>query len=250
MGAPPSLPRSLAGGERNRGAQAARGAWIAFLDDDCYVDPGYLNAIATEIDAGRTDVLEGKIVCPDRLIYPFDMSPINETGGVYWSANLVVRRKCFLRLGGFDEEFERGEDMEFAYRFKQCGMTAQFVENILAFHPRRRLTLAGYWRHCLNDRWRLLLHIKTGQAPSVDLPLRRVLPGMAAAGNCKLFPYLVPQRGKFERAAWRRIVLGELWKWLTMPYFLPYMVFWEVRFRKRIGRRNRSNTGSRLDPVR
>jgi GT2 family glycosyltransferase len=133
-------PRRGPAANRNHGASLARGDWLAFTDDDCRPDPGWLTAIAsaaTEHPAVR--VIEGRTYVDRPRAHPREFSPVNSTGGFYWSCNLALRRDAFEELGGFDERFPFNamEDMELAWRFKAKGWPRHFAPAAGVLHPWR-----------------------------------------------------------------------------------------------------------------
>jgi GT2 family glycosyltransferase len=142
---------------RNAGAAVAKGAWLAFTDDDCLPQPEWLRGFWTAIAAhpGLT-VFEGKTV-PDRpRLTLAEHSPIGSQAGNLWSCNFAILRSQFEQLGGFDSQFRVCmEDNDFALRVRQGGLIFPFVEDALVVHPWRSRHLAG-------DGW------KTNQAELMD----------------------------------------------------------------------------------
>ena len=91
---------------RNCGARAALGDWVAFIDDDCVASPEWIGALLRVIQGdGAVDVIEGRTVMPDKIDNPFYHGVENIDGGAYWSCNLAFQRQRFLSIGGFDEDF-------------------------------------------------------------------------------------------------------------------------------------------------
>ena len=168
-------PRRGPAANRNHGARAASGEWIAFIDDDCEPQPGWLAAMARA--TANADVVEGRTLAPGATDSPFEEHVENLHGGTLWSCNLAVRREAFERLGGFDEEFLEagGEDMEFAWRVAHRGLRVSFASDALAHHPPRRIGWRGLWRRTWMIRWFRLYQIKTGQ--------KRPLPVAASPGG-------------------------------------------------------------------
>ncbi len=149
---------------RNRGADAAAGKWLAFIDSDCVPEPGWLDALlhATEeaqahprraLIAGpvlparpastveayiakRRWVDQEKFLAPGRRFSP----PFAAT------ANLAVRREVYLALGGLDPELATaGEDADFCWRAAEAGWELHF-EPAAALVHHHRATLGGLWR--------------------------------------------------------------------------------------------------------
>ncbi len=132
-------------GNRNAGVARAQGEWIVFIDDDCIAQPGYLSAYAATIKADPSlGALEGRIF-PDRPRKTWaEGCPANETGGMFWTSNLCVKKSLFLELGGLDERFEVAfEDVDFAHRLTKATVTTTFVHDAAACHPWRGLRSGG-----------------------------------------------------------------------------------------------------------
>lgn len=218
---------------RNHGAKQATGLWLAFVDDDCLPDKDWLKTIAEVAGTYQLDVIEGRTITPDKVDDPFKLGVENVKGGSYWSCNLAVKRARFLEIAGFDEDFREpgGEDMEFGYRVAKLNLRAQFVKEALVLHPVRAITFKGVlWRTFL-IRWVLLCRHKTGQAiPLTDSALKAVI--LVAVNRLTsvaraTWRYL----NDFKPHFWRHDVFWHLWHLLTLPIVIPYLMYWELRFR-------------------
>jgi glycosyltransferase involved in cell wall biosynthesis len=132
-------PRQGPAANRNCGARAARGAWIAFTDDDTEPSRDWLAAFVDAL-VGGTSVYEGRTVCEGGFGSPLYHAPINETGGRLWSCNFLVAAPFFSALGGFDEAFRfpHMEDQDLRERIVSRGEPIAFVRDALVNHPRRR----------------------------------------------------------------------------------------------------------------
>src|SRR5205085_6868290 len=90
---------------RNAGWRAARAPIVAFTDDDCVPQPGWLAALASGMT--DADVVQGRTVLDEaQRRGPF--SPHVEVGGPSWifqTCNIAYRRSILEAIGGFDERF-------------------------------------------------------------------------------------------------------------------------------------------------
>lgn len=150
---------------RNNGARVARGDWLAFTDDDCLPEPNWLAGF-NEAAAQGAQVLEGKTICSQGIRSTLDEAPVNLTGGLFPSCNLMIRRDAFQRIGRFDEDFCFWcEDQYFNTLARRTGNVPRFVPDAVVDHPRRRRPFG--W--ALGLRWeaRVLLWYKEGNAGSI-----------------------------------------------------------------------------------
>ena len=99
-------------GARNRGAAAAAGQLLAFVDDDCEPADGWAAALAAALERDPDALVGGPLLNP----YSRDSSAAAShaiTEALYYcstfdflpSANLALCRDRFETLGGFDESF-------------------------------------------------------------------------------------------------------------------------------------------------
>lgn len=120
------VSRRGASAARNAGVRESRGTWVAFTDADCIPQPGWLAALgACAHGPEPADLIGGRIVAhrPRTAVEHFcerlfdQERAIREFRPPYAiSANLMVRRDWLLAIGGFDEEFLRGQDVELSFR--------------------------------------------------------------------------------------------------------------------------------------
>jgi succinoglycan biosynthesis protein ExoM len=131
---------------RNACLDAARGDWIAFLDDDEIPAPTWLEELLAEARRGDWDAVLG----PVQAIYPKETARWISSGDFHstrpvwvrgvietgYTGNVLLRRRLIdsapLR---FREEFGRsgGEDLDFFYRLRDAGGTIGFAPAALAY---------------------------------------------------------------------------------------------------------------------
>lgn len=176
-------PRRGPAANRNRGAAAALGEWLAFTDDDCLPDPDWLIAFAEA--AGPDDhVLEGRTYADRAVAGPHEVAPVNEHGGKLWSCNFAIRRNVFAALGGFDERFRFNcmEDVELRHRLGLQRVPVRFVPRASVCHPVRAVSKANAHRNHLEAlRLFLALHPEVHRLPFVRHFARSALLACVAA---------------------------------------------------------------------
>lgn len=119
---------------RNRGAAAGRTGWIAFMDSDCVPLPwtfqGYLAArpgavaYAGHVEPLRRDAISLYYHHQEILIPPEVAVGTDANRPDYLvTANCLVWREAFKRVGGFDRAFPiaGGEDVDLGFRLRTIG---------------------------------------------------------------------------------------------------------------------------------
>ena len=142
---------------RNRGARAARGAVLAFTDDDCRPAPGWLSAMIAASEAAPTALLGGRTVNGEtRNIYAAASQDLisyldAEDRQYFASNNIACRREAFDALGGFADGFPLagGEDRDLGLRWGASGRPIASVPGAVVAHH-HALTPRGFWRQHAN----------------------------------------------------------------------------------------------------
>ncbi|CAN5650114.1 hypothetical protein BH10ACT1_BH10ACT1_07770 [soil metagenome] len=119
---------------RNAGAARARGSFLVFLDQDDLVDPGYLAALTTALDAHdfvaarmETEFLNPASGSQVRSLTQVSTLP---TDPVPWGygCTLGILRSQFEALGGFDTNlYVAAEDIDLCIRAAAAGIELVYV---------------------------------------------------------------------------------------------------------------------------
>lgn len=146
------LPQSNSGpaAARNRALAGAAGDIVIFMDDDVVPASGFVDE---HVRAHRDDtrlVALGPILTPpgarlnawaryeadllDRHYAALQAGRALPEPRFFFTGNASVRREHALAVGGFDEGFKRGEDVEFGYRLAELGLRFGYVSNALVYH--------------------------------------------------------------------------------------------------------------------
>jgi glycosyltransferase involved in cell wall biosynthesis len=143
---------------RNLGLQQSEGEWIAFVDDDCLVEPGWAQAIVAAFRKhpkagmvfGKTLPFhlpeEGKRTrisikdWPQERVLASRFSLFNTSAGM--GGNMSISRACYEASGGFDPDLDVGTDLpgagdlERTYRALAGGFEAVYTPEAVALHKR------------------------------------------------------------------------------------------------------------------
>lgn len=142
----------------NKGAAAARGEYLVFLNNDTETTPGWLSAMLRVLEQRHDAGLVGA-----KLIYPDGR--LQEAGGIIWrdasganygkgddadkpqynylrevdycsGACILIRKALFLQVGAFDPTFAPAyyEDTDLAFKVRQAGLTVYYQPLATVIH--------------------------------------------------------------------------------------------------------------------
>jgi glycosyltransferase involved in cell wall biosynthesis len=154
---------------RNRGAAAAVGDLLIFLDDDILIEPDHVRRHLDvraeygdclvnghwEFSQATLTALEGtpfgrfRVRIEDWVKAGIDKEPLSDgrfRPSAVTACNLSVSWTLFRSLGGFDASFPFAgcEDQEFSLRAKQAGCTFVYDQSIRLRHNDQRVTLEQF----------------------------------------------------------------------------------------------------------
>jgi GT2 family glycosyltransferase len=142
---------------RNAGWRAASGDLIAFTDDDCVVQPGWIEALSAAGEAHQGAFIQGRTEPDpreaDRAGAFTRTQSVAALGPWYQTCNIAYPRDLLEGLGGFDEQFPfpAGEDTDLAWRALEAGAEAVFEPGAVVWHavhelgPERLIAVSQRW---------------------------------------------------------------------------------------------------------
>ena len=203
---------------RNRGAEAATGRIVYFVDADCLVHPDAVGRVAAALAEGSPhDAVFGSygpepehpafISRWKNLAHRHTHQIAKREAGTFWSGCGAVRRDVFLKFGGFDESYARPciEDIELGMRMKAAGRRILLDRDLQVEHLKR---------------WRLGKLVRTDVLDR-GLPWTRVLLAAAKSGGPAVDDLNVGKSQKTAALAAAACVgvfiLGAVWRpWLLL----------------------------------
>jgi glycosyltransferase involved in cell wall biosynthesis len=160
--------------QRNIGWRATSAPLVAFTDDDCRPEAGWLEALVAEARRAAGQVVQGA-TRPEPHEAAILAAPhvrtlrIEPVGPFAQTCNILYPRELLERLGGFDEVAVAGEDVELSLRARAAGAGIVAAPGAVVYHAVESHTLPGIMR--ANLKWRYLAYL-VKQHPE----LRRELP--------------------------------------------------------------------------
>lgn len=231
----PSKPMSAAR-SRNEGFAALLAAhpgvhYVQFLDGDCTIEPGWLDAAAAALQEDpRRSAVVGHLIelHADATPYnrlcalewkspPGDLKDFGAFGGIS-----MIRATVFRDLGGFRPEVIAGEDSEFGVRMGLAGYRVTKIDHVMATHDANITRFRQWW----------LRAVRAGHA----IGQRSHLNGATAQRDCV--------RERNSTWLWGiglpLVTVGAApvsggWSLLLLPLAYGWMVLRVVRFRRSRG---------------
>lgn len=132
-------------------------AFVQFVDGDCRVEPEWLRAGQTHLQA---DPAMGLVtgwrseIFPDATVYNSlfqadwrrPAGPIATCGG-----DMMVRSQAFLQIGGFNPAVIAAEDDDFCLRLGQAGWKLERLPLQMTWHDAAMKSFGAWWRRSIRD---------------------------------------------------------------------------------------------------
>lgn len=226
---------------RNRGAEAARGAILFFLDADIVLSSGALRCVASLFQE-RTDVAavfgsydarpkaKGVISQYRNLLHHFVHQNGNREASTFWAGCGAIRRSVFEAIGGFDEKrFQRPsiEDIELGYRLRHSGYRILLEKRLQGTHLKswNLYSLIRTDISCRAMPWSRLI-LETKKLPNdLNLKLGQRVSFALVALACVFLALAVVQPQWLVASAAALITVGALNRKLYLTFFRQRGIF-------------------------
>lgn len=226
---------------RNAGVSASKGDVLIFVDGDVYLHHTWIEQAPPILErVSRERWMVGSVYAVDPeaswIAHAWFQPWFDKQTQVTFinGGHLLVSRKIFDEIGGFDESFETGEDHEICERAKRHGVVVENLPQLISVHLGYPNTLGHFFRR---ERW----HGKGNFSPlrrifASKIPIITLL--FLVSLICSIVSALWTQQAKYLLGYPIFVLLAtgaSAWKWVGgfRKNFLPCMFLSWVYFTAR-----------------
>ena len=142
---------------RNTGMYNASGEIIAYIDDDAWPDPHWLQYITYAYSSSNHACIGGPNISPYESGFistcvanapggPVHVLDSDEIAEHVPGCNMTFRRDALMKIGGFDPVYRcAGDDVDVCWRIQESGRTIGFHPSAVVWHQRRN-SFKAYWK--------------------------------------------------------------------------------------------------------
>lgn len=213
---------------RNRGIAEARGAFVAFLDSDDWIEPDFIETLLPLTDSGRAiGYCAYRRILPSGQASPADWCPELEQDAFAVLVQrcepaihcLLIPRPLLLSVGGFDATLRTCEDWDLWLRLARTGTPFRGTPRALASYRMRPFSLSTE-KAGGSDAGRVLA-IALGPDPRVPSPAPQYAHGWRDAPENRLAEGLATEtrrlvQGLAPDPRWIVSALGQGWREIVM----------------------------------
>ena len=121
---------------RNHGINLAKHNWIAITDAGCIPHIDWLEKLAHEAAQSQAEVVAGYYEAAPETAFQAAASPymlvmpdrVNPAHFLPATRSMMLKKKAWEKVGGFDEKLTLSEDYDFAHRLEQAKFKLGFTE--------------------------------------------------------------------------------------------------------------------------
>jgi O-antigen biosynthesis protein len=141
---------------RNLGWKESRGDIVAYIDDDAFPDPNWLDYIVRAFETGDYAAVGGPNLPPEEEMFiatcvarapgsPTHVMLTDMVAEHIPGCNMAIRRSCLEEIGGFDERFwVAGDDVDICWRLQGKGWVVGLAPAAQVWHHRRP-SIRTFW---------------------------------------------------------------------------------------------------------
>lgn len=151
-----SIPMSAARA-RNTGAEYfiehnATPEYLQFIDGDCLIEPGWIDAAADALDADealgavcgwRREIEPQRNVFHEVVDMEWQMGDVGDVAD--FAGDVMIRTAAFTAGGGYDPAVMAGEDTEFSSRLRAAGYTINRIDRVSTLHDINMSSARQWW---------------------------------------------------------------------------------------------------------